>query len=301
MTSKRPNPNGNLEVVLQGGLGNQLFQFFAALYYSKDVDLRINVNISEYTKNKSSGLIKRGFALPQFKYLPTYSIVESKRRLNCTRWRRFFVGSQKVSARVTDCSQSLNVVGDNVKLQGFFQESRFVTAFQSDIIKWLSLDSEQLMRLISLENQFQFQNNVLIHLRLGDYLLLDDFPILSEHTLERILSRLKQLDPSIGNCYIVTDSQDDHKKLYRNLIASHNVKLIKTQDVEPAVIIHLLASAQNLILSKSSLSWWGGYLSTLRGNKVFYPSCIKIRERGCFQSNLALPEWVSFKELLTHE
>ena len=59
---------GSITLVLKGGLGNQLFQFVAALYYSQMSNIK---RINLYTYNLNSFKAKR-----EFKLLPFININE---------------------------------------------------------------------------------------------------------------------------------------------------------------------------------------------------------------------------------
>lgn len=294
MAGMRVNPRRYLQVVMRGGLGNQLFQYFAALHYSRLLGLQVEVNVMSYSNKPRFRLARREFALPQFNFLPSYEVVAFRGKPFFSKIAQRSIIEKDSYNFITDTERAVSLDHRKIVLDGYFQESTYVTEFEDYIFRWLALNAEQQAHLDMLKREILHQDFIMIHLRLGDYLYLDEFPTLSSSLLDRVVNYIGQISPTTEGCYVVTDSEFEFVQKYKDFLSKNNVKLIKTAGVEPAVVIHLLSSAKTLIMSKSSLSWWGGLLCSMKGQRVFVPYCFGEHQRGCFRDDQILPNWTKF-------
>ena len=60
--------NKNVNIILKGGLGNQLFQFFTAYFLSKKLKMNLAVDVSNYKNNnyRQFRLLNLSFLVTRF-------------------------------------------------------------------------------------------------------------------------------------------------------------------------------------------------------------------------------------------
>ena len=108
-------------------------------------------------------------------------------------------------------------------------------------------------------------DDIVIHIRLGDYIAMNWFvePLMFMRIIER-------LDLTYTNCLIVTD--DPNNLLFDDIKKFKNVHIINQTLIEDLTLIR---HAKQLIISQSTLSWWGAILGN--ADKVYVPvSCSKL-------------------------
>ena len=166
---------GSITLVLKGGLGNQLFQFVAALYYSQMSNIK---RINLYTYNLNSFKAKR-----EFKLLPFININEVE--LAVLDDKKFFFnekilkGISFISNKViTDKSFFQNFNYSSYLLNGYFQsniylKSNFIQQIRDSFEKYLQkefIDFFKNFEIKKLILELKSEDCLSIHIRGGDFL-----------------------------------------------------------------------------------------------------------------------------------
>lgn len=101
--------------------------------------------------------------------------------------------------------------------------------------------------------------DVVIHWRMGDYKVTPPFDRVIL-TKEYIDEALKILGKKPEECVIVTDSPERVKELT-------NIRVLDIAD--DLETFWTIVNAENIVMSASTFSWWGAYLSEAK--KIVYP------------------------------
>ena len=146
---------------------------------------------------------------------------------------------------------------------GFFQSEKFFKDYSQNI-KWLYEPTGTFIeKAFEQHPQLNSENTVAIHVRRGDYTIQTTrFPLI---TKEYITKALKQI-PETTYCFVVSD---DISWCKQNLIGE---KFIFTNYIDPSEAIWFMSLCKHFILSNSTFSWWGAYLSQSLNSKIIVPS-----------------------------
>jgi len=146
---------------------------------------------------------------------------------------------------------------------GYFQSEKFFKDF-SENIKWLYEPTEQFVHKAKEQYpQLNYENTVAIHVRRGDFTIQTTrFPLI---TKEYVFEALK-LIPEATMCFIVSDDI-----LWCKEHLKHD-KFVYTDYVDPAEALWFMSLCNHFIISNSTFSWWGAYLSNYKNKKVIHPS-----------------------------
>jgi hypothetical protein len=107
-----------------------------------------------------------------------------------------------------------------------------------------------------------------IHLRAKDYGHDSTMTKLSDSYYKTAVSlALKEREES--KIWIFTDSEVDARKKYHWLFDLPNLKVVKTDEFSDLETIYIMSKIDQLIISNSTFSYWGGLFNT-RG-KIFAP------------------------------
>ena len=288
-----------LRVMLTGGLGNQLFQLAAALYFAENRPVELVDSIGRPRTNS--------FGLPDIDtcVLPLdvliiksdkYSMLISKtsgfmlRKGMNPHWyeknKLFEFLTQLLSSILLSIylkdkvalSASNNVgYSDDIKASG----SKFLVGyFQS--YKWLE-NTEVLKKMhnISPKNKnnsnflnwiklAKFEKPIILHLRLGDYRNENRFGIPNSDYYKRSLDYIFKLS-SNNKVWVFSDETDsvldflpqEHLDYY---------ELIDTKNLDSAQTLEIMKYGTSYVIGNSTFSWWAATLSKTNSPIVVAPS-----------------------------
>lgn len=284
----------SVTVALTGGLGNQLFQLAAALYYANGSDVRILENQGNPRRNHLGNPELFSFSLPAnvkvvsggyFKWFSSKIIGFNLRAgISPKSWeKRFlplihFVSSVTLflltgkfwSVAVSDnvgFPSSLNLKGNSL-LIGYFQTDRFIERISIDnfvgSVKTLHPDVEKFRKLSYSEWP------LIIHVRLGDYRGEASIGVLSKNYY---LTNY-QLLMHTGNyrkIWLFSDEPDQAIDMF-NSNQLRYVRVIDSKNLSSAETLEIMTFGKGYLIANSTFGWWGAYLSKTANAEVVAPS-----------------------------
>lgn len=285
--------------VLTGGLGNQLFQYAAALSFAdvnkKEVELEtlLGKPRGTYTapdlfrfelKNSKdyqrwSGIVNRALG-----YSLRLSLQEDKSRFSqASKSIKKISLSLLVSVcfRVRTRVKSPSDLGFDEKINisragdlviGYFQSFRYTSndSISRKILQDLTLSGGDPAELENLKIVAVNEKPLIVHIRRGDYRKEDSFGLLSAEYYNSVI-------PSVF-------SKGDYKKIWLfsdDLPAAlecipsdlrEEVRLIPEIDNSPAATLQAMRLGYGYVIANSSFSWWGAYLSHQVNVQVHAPA-----------------------------
>ena len=276
-------------VLLMGGLGNQLFQASAGMYFGSSTVYLVS-NLANATKNRNGQPEIFDFALPEklkeysfedigllTQKLINYSIRlsthrRSIRHLVIEKLLSYAISKnlkRKLSVRISDnvgYSQSILISKESVLLIGYFQSwiyaETLINSCNNHKLELKTTTRNFLDSMILIPRT----NWRLVHVRLGDYLTNGDFGLLSPmYFIKQI--ELQNRDQSMPTL-VFTNDKHKLKKLYPSL-SEHASE--SDENLSSAELLKLCSFASNFVISNSTFSWWAAYISGHGGINVIAP------------------------------
>ena len=256
-----------VEIELVGGLGNQLFGYFAGAFYAQKFNKLLIVDLTQV----SLGLTNHGSELTSFKLSKTYELIRSKPRRFARLIKRIF---DKLSIKfklikyfrykLFGVYQSKEVGFDSFlekqseisRIQGYYQTWKYVDNLQelgADISLEIINPSNW---FLGLQNEIDKVKPIAIHVRRGDYK--------NPNSPVGLLSRSYYQD-AIGvvnntygnrNFWIFSDDIEDSQKLLDGLIPKSSNWICPPTGSDPAESLVLMSLSKVIIIANSSFSWW---------------------------------------------
>jgi|688.fasta_scaffold00095_78 hypothetical protein len=233
-------------VKVQGGLGNQLFQW--AYGYSLSKEHEVYFDVSFYYSSENIGVVvdKRNLELNKIINTPinflTQEVVEKLKNKNIT--------------IINDNFSYTDIVFDKNEiyfLNGYWQSEKFFKNHREDILASIQLPAFK---------DCDFKNSCSLHIRRGDYLNLRDIhPILPVNYYEKAL---EILNPS-GNVFIFSDDIEWCKK---NITHSNSIFIDGNSNIED---LAQMSNCKDNIIANSSFSWWGAWLNRNLNKRIICP------------------------------
>ena len=268
MFTNRKTPTG-LEVLVFGGLGNQLFQAAAALRQAN----RIGCQVTLVPFATSPGDTPRSWELG---FLSDQDQVQIGER---PLLRRVF------KERAFGFDPQLNRVRAGTRLEGYFQSWRYFEGV--DVLSLLCRSED----FLSGRHDLSAKEFIAVHLRRGDYRLepaKSFHGLFSDAYFVKAVSLLRQ---AVGDlpAIIFSDCLTSAMELKSKLPGSE--VFMSTRD---SSLYHLgaLSMGHAFALSNSSFSWWGAFLSSMRDGLVVVPRPW-FRYTAYQPHDLLWPAWMS--------
>jgi hypothetical protein len=267
-------------VRLNGGLGNQMFQFAAGYSLSAQLSVECKVDITSFDRRF------RDYELNCFAGAP--KIAESKELPFGTTLRR--LGIPELLANTLDRAMGGMSIFEQPKAQAFIFEPRFLSLgdntrligyFQSE--KYFSRNAASIRNLYTLANPPDRSNKqildqiagttaVSVHVRRGDY-------ISNPHTnrfhgtcsLDYYDTAFRMLMKRVGNVGFFVFS-DDMAWVRENIKPpASTVYVDYNKEHAPCEDMRLMSACKHHIIANSSFSWWAAWLNPAADKIVIAP------------------------------
>ena len=170
----------------------------------------------------------------------------------------------------------------------YFQEK------EEDIFKFIKLDESK----AQLKDDYNYDNMVSLHFRLGDYVNLQQHhPLMPIQYFGEALQKLiKDTNKDDWKILYFCEDKDIHPvNLNISILKTHCPNLSfekinsKYSDWQQMLI---MSHCQHNIIANSSFSWWGAYFNQNKDKKVYYPSVWFGPAQGNKNTNdLFPPDW----------
>ena len=284
-------------MVLNGGLGNQLFQLSRATFLNPDGVLYLNQSIGKNRKIKNNvDLFSFTLATNVIKDSKDKSNIFSKlanryllHRVVSSRETFYAKILEKLSFIVIKISQSnlrfrewklllgkgsgynesLVSSESNYVLVGYFQSWRwFDPEINAKILRQIQPTVKSEI-FLALEKVTKTKKILMIHIRIGDYKADDDFGVLTKSYYEKSINLITSKYPQ-DEIWVFSDSIAEAKKMVAPFLKGVNSRFV-SDDLSTAESFELLRNGSAFIIANSTFSWWGAQLSYSSNPTVVAP------------------------------
>ena len=277
-----------ITIAMNGGLGNQLFQVFAALAAAiRNGDTCYFL----YTVRDASG--KRGaYWNTLFHALRPLTVIATQ--ANVARFMQLPV-HQEIGFKYTPLPRQTAMNSTPLRLVGYFQSDKYFADVRDEIYEKLQLlEQQRHIRDMFAESSWFSCGAVTVamHFRIGDYKHIQKaHPVLTLEYYRRALQHVVTSVPSSDlytpdnaaasvkiNVLIFNQACDnavilDHmRELKADPAFANRCRFYKVPDMfEDWKQLMLMSVCDNNIVANSTFSWWGAYLNQNPGKIVCYP------------------------------
>lgn len=261
-------------VHINGGLGNQLFQYAAARRLAAVHHTEVKMDVRELSSNAL-----RAFSLSAFKGVDvnfaTTEEVERLRkpglffkvanRLKPVNKRSFF---REVSFRY---DSRFNLLQDNVYIKGYWQCEQYFLDIENKLRHDFQLKESFIQNVTGFATELSAVNSVALHIRRGDYTNKES---LAQHGLlpfsyyERAIVHIEETVDH-PHYFIFSDDSNWVKSNFplpvNHTLVSGEITRSQYED------LFLMSKCRHNIIANSSFSWWGGWLNEHKEKIVIAP------------------------------
>lgn len=261
---------------LQGGLGNQLFQYALArrIAYQRGAVLKLDISsFSEYNLRRYSlkhfNIMERFATKKEIDILKEGNILfKLANGLNKSKNKPDTYYPEKV---FNYNPEVLNIKG-SIYLDGYWQSELYFRDIEDIIKKEFTVKTEPEKANRELSHRILQENSVSLHIRRGDY-------ITNQGTnqyhgvcpLEYYYLSITEISKMVRNPVFYVFS-DDQQWARDNLKVNYSVIFVDINDENKDYEdLRLMTHCKHHIIANSSFSWWGAWLATNKNKLVIAP------------------------------
>jgi hypothetical protein len=256
---------------LEGGLGNQLFQYvFGQYLIAKNKHLGDIKYYSNNTTVRIDSLSISDFKFPiKSEFADSEIVKKRKSRVDLSRFvsrhskvfKNFYYYKYNIYySGVVGFDSNLIELHPNSRIFGYFQTHKYVDDLKTNIIAEFDLKKEtELFREIKFK--VLADQPLIIHVRRGDYTksrrkigLLD-----ADYYLTAI-NIVKNIYPQI-NIWVFSDDKFECERLLSKLPIEIPTKIYPDSGLSTSETMKVMSLGKAIIIANSTFSWWAAYLS----------------------------------------
>lgn len=280
-------------IKLQGGLGNQLFQYAIGRTLEKRYKKEVKYDLSFYSNNKK--FTPRSYLLDNFN---TAVKIASDREINETR-PIFSYLIKKIINKIfykkyhifyePDFLESLKNK-DSAYLEGYWQSFCYVEPYLEDLKKEITLKIAPSDLFKKMSDEVSGSGSTAIHIRRGDYVANGSSLVAVNISYYQKAIDFISEKTNKSRYYIFTDDVEWVKKNF-NFLEGKSVAYVSSLGLNDYEELILMAQCSNFVIANSSFSWWGAILSQNKDATIICPKDWKnIYLKN--DENLCPKEWV---------
>lgn len=266
----------NVIIRMRGGLGNQLFQLAYGLYLQKKYDIKnIILDTGEYKRYHI-----RNFELDKYNLdgivvddnIHDYLYIISRniyhvlqgiyRRISSSELDLFSYLSRYGLFYAGINPGVLNYTGnkETVYVYGYFQDVFYVEKVKSELYRIIFCDN--------MPKSDDSEVKIAISIRCGDDYIKYGYPICdSEYYVKAINYIINMINNVDVKLIVFSDDNKRAKEILKNI----KLDMMFVTDQGPTQQLTEMAKCNHFVISNSSFSWWGAYLSSNKGKIVVAP------------------------------
>ncbi len=302
---KRENLTKKL-VKLNGGLGNQMFQYAFAYALSKKFNIDIAFDLSWFDDVKiHQNVTPRPFELSVFNIdceaateKDLAKVVQSKRRSKIPRflWKIFKIqkykptGNKFIQMSAFEFDKTLFNQSDYFYYEGYFQNEKYFKNVREEILNHFKLKVALDYKNQLILNKIRETNSVSIHVRRGDYVTLEcakNFH--GTCSLDYYQKVIKYIAKKVKDPHFFVFS-DDIAWVSDNLKTKYPCTIVDVNQDKSWLDLELMKNCKHNIIANSSFSWWGAWLNETPKKIVIAPK--KWVAKNNKKCGIIPPKWI---------
>ena len=270
----------NVTTQIQGGLGNQLFQYATGKALSSRLQGPLLLDI-DWFNHRQEDVTPRRFLLPELKltYQLTFSVADRKPP---KRWRRIAqmllpMTPYILKDRPFRFNQNLNTftpyASQDVYLMGYWQSFRYFDSIRDELVTEIQPIAGISLHYQAYLEKIRSSSSAMVHVRRGDYVHL---PVAAKvhgflglDYYQMGMDILLASDPAT-QFFVFSD---DLAWAKANLPHQDKITFIQSANsaTDPVQELFLMTQCHKHLIANSSLSWWGAWLSNHSNSQVIAP------------------------------
>ena len=267
-------------VKLQGGLGNQLFQYAIGRSLSLHFKTSFYLDKSHLLdRTPTNDYVFRDYDLDLFnlKNIQFYDS-EIKKKF----WRKNWLNNLLFDPPIYYTENRFNFDNKifehnkrNIYLDGYWQSFKYFEKFETTLRKELTFKNQLTSIQKTLMNKIKNSNSVCVNFRRTDFVELDSanktHGITPVEFYTKCLKIIKEKTKEKLNLYIFSDDIEWCKKKFFSDDEIHFIDHEPYKGDRFSTYMELMSYCKYFIIPNSTFTWWAAWISNVNGNNIYVP------------------------------
>lgn len=292
-------------VKINGGLGNQMFQYAFACALSKKFNIDITLDLSWISDtNNYKGAAVRKFELNVFEINYETATEDDLKRIVYPEkqnskekflWKIFRIKKYKSPGNIfidKNCfiyNKKMWNSSEYYYYDGYYQNEKYFKHIQKDIIKKFNSSAPLDEKNQQMLNEILQTNSVSIHIRRGDYVTLESAKNFHGNcSLDYYQKAVEYIASKVESPHFYLFS-DDIDWVTKNLKIEYPFTIVDFNQDKGWLDLNLMKRCKHNIIANSTFSWWGAWLNENPHKIVISPKNWIIQKLKC---DVIPREWV---------
>jgi len=268
-----------ITVKLNGGLGNQMFQYALGRCLAEKNKTKLRLDISGLlSRLPKKNFTYRDFTLDDFKINYSLNFCSNIARITGLHNLLFVLSYAYLRVRNIirptiiekgqfEFNREVLELKDGVYLDGSWQNEKYFIEIADIIRAEFALNENLDIEEADWLKNIQENNSVAVHIRRGDYVSLNLDSICNLNYYHAAMEIMKE---KIGDLqfFIFSDdpkwAADNFKDMSMNIVSSDEYR-------SPCVDLYLMSQCKHQIIANSSYSWWAAWLNNNKNKIIIAP------------------------------
>ena len=259
-------------IKLNGGLGNQLFQYSLGRKLSiKNSDV-FKLDLSDFTKDNP-----RSYSLGEFNIIENFASDEDINKIKKSGvWKlvdklKPYCKRSTIKYKGYDFDPNILKLSGNFYLDGYWQSEKYFQNIENMIRKEITLKKSLSSKYTELIDKIKNSDSVSVHIRRGDYLSDKISKIYAMCPIEYYYKAIEKITGHYPNPHFFIFS-DDINWVKQNLnIPYPKIFVSGENEIKNYEELILMSLCKHNIIANSSFSWWGAWLNKNTDKIVISP------------------------------
>ncbi|MET4083633.1 hypothetical protein ABIB40_003605 [Pedobacter sp. UYP30] len=261
-------------VKLQGGLGNQMFQYATAKSVASHSKVYLDTSFLEQKTQSNESFTNRKLALSIFENI---NLNKASKLLTWLLKNKYPL-KNIISQRIVSVYQSeLNEWIDfkslkfsHLYMDGYFQNENYFSEIRDQLLTDFSFQQVSEANTAVEKKISSDTNAVSIHIRRGDYLKPAINAFHGLLPISYYQSAIKMIEETNNNVhyYIFSDEPDWCRQNFKFL---KNFTIVSNEHIKDWEDMYLMSICKHNIIANSSYSWWAAWLNNNPDKKIIAP------------------------------
>jgi hypothetical protein len=251
-------------VKLQGGLGNQMFQYAAAKGIYKNKSIYVDLSFLKKHTQSTATFTRRKFELGLF---PNIKLNFAGILKGWLFVRPTIISDDNVDEYLNKCL----IAHNNIYLDGYFQNEKYFSNIRGNLLRDFEFPQLTGYALNWAQQISAVDNNVSVHIRRGDYLKAETMAFHGILPTSYYQQAVTIIDKKVLNSHYFVFS-DDPEWCESNLPFLEDRVTIVKNNSNVWEDMYLMSICKHHIIANSSYSWWGAWLNKNTNKIVVAPS-----------------------------
>jgi len=247
-----------------GGIGNQLFCYFAGYYLAKKLGYELKVDVSDIRSKRSVHDVSiEALELPgtffETPSSPVQILLNRVRNKVHRTLPKLRISRSSFTSKEIGFDPLLDKVTTPVSIQGYFQSYKYFTSFSNEV-KVIKL-KDPTPWYLQMEKTLSDKKFTSVHVRRGDYVNYSQtYGLLSVKYYEEAIRNLSQQN-LLNQLYIFSDDIDAARDMLSHSVPEDTIWIDPPSESNPVESLMLMSLASSNIIANSTYSWWGATLN----------------------------------------